>query len=106
MRDDAGLPVLVREGRLPNELPVPDRTDYGQPERVAADHRRRSSSVEGFVVWNSSASNRRSSERDLVKNQLWPKYGSVGVGVSGLRSAEGIRATRRCGSVAQRGHSD
>lgn len=71
VRDDAGLPVLVREGRLPNELPVPDRTDYGQPERVAAD---RKLAIEQRPELRRLEQQRKQLEieRDLVKNQLWP----------------------------------
>lgn len=71
VRDGAGLPVVVREARLPKELPIPDRTDYGQPERVAADKKL---AIEQRPELRRLEQQRKQLEieRDLVKNQLWP----------------------------------
>ena len=39
LRDEQGSPVLVRDSRLPPQLPRPERTNFGDPAQVQADQK-------------------------------------------------------------------
>lgn len=71
LRDEGGQPVVVREVRLPTLLPPPDRSDFGAPERVAADQKTAQENRPELSGWPSSVVSWRSIV-SLPKNQLWP----------------------------------
>jgi len=71
VRDERGEPVVVSDGRLPSQLPTPERRDFGNPEQVRADQK---------VAQEQRPELRRLAQqqkqltvdRDLARNQLWP----------------------------------
>jgi len=71
LRDEQGSPVLVRDSRLPPQLPRPERTNFGDPAQVQADQK---IAQEQRPELRKLAQQRRQLEieRDLAKNQLWP----------------------------------
>ena len=71
LREGDGSPIIVCESRLPSALPLPDRTDYGNPQQILSDQQ---TALQKRPEPKRLQEQKRQLEveRNLAKNQLWP----------------------------------
>ncbi len=71
VRSGDGTPLVVPESRLPPALPLPERTNFGDPQQIAADQKRALEQRPELVRLREQK-RQLELERNLAKNQLWP----------------------------------